>query len=677
MERTRLYTSLAIAGLLLFTGLLVSAPTLAQEDASNSVLSLSAEEAERLQLPDAMHAFLMDRTYEAIERRETAFEEIKTPEQVREYQERMQAHFWEQLGPMPERTPLNPHVLGTVQRDGYTVERIAFASQPEHFVTALFYLPEGEGPFPGVLFPCGHSLEGKGAESYQLASSLLAINGLAVLCYDPIEQGERMQLFDESGKYRVWGTQAHCRMGLGSILLGRNTASFRVWDGLRAMDYLASRPEVDATRLGCTGNSGGGTMTSFLMALDDRIDVAAPSCYLTSYQRLLETIGTQDAEQHFYNQLGGGFDHAEFIICRAPKPTLMCTATRDFFDIDGAWYTFRQAKRIYGRLDFAERVDLIETDQTHGFSTQLRVGAVRWMRRWLLGIDDAITEPEIELLSPEEYTCIPGGQVALKGSRTTYDLNVRFLEARREARDAAWSTMDAEARREAVRDVTGIRPLDELPAPTVEVLHSIEIDSSELQCTAQKILFQPDASFGIPMPSLLLTPKNPNGRICLYLHDQGRRAEVGPDGAVWDLAAEGTTVLAVDVRGIGDSKNTESSSYASFLGSEWKETTQAYVLGMSYLAMRSEDIVICGRWLQEEFDSESDIEIVAVGRLAPPALHAAALEPELFAVPTIQDGLESWESLIADPWATDRFVNTVHGALTVYDLPDLAELTGE
>src|SRR5262249_9565783 len=140
-------------------------------------------------------------------------------------------------------------------------------------------------------------------------------------------------------------TLEHTMVGVSSIPLGTSTARYRIWDGMRSLDYLASRPDIDPNRLGCTGNSGGGTLTSYLMALGERIAGAAPSCYLPSLRRLLETIGPQDAEQNIHAQIAFGMDHADYVMMRAPRPTLMCVATRDFFDINGAWNSFRQAKR--------------------------------------------------------------------------------------------------------------------------------------------------------------------------------------------------------------------------------------------------------------------------------------------------------------------------------------------
>src|SRR5207253_2466230 len=228
------------------------------------------------------------------------------------------------------------------------------------------YLPTGKGPFPAVLMPMGHSSNGKADANQQRAAILLAKNGIASLVYDPIGQGERIQLLDKLGNPAIKGsTSEHTMVGVGALLVGRSTASYRIWDGIRSLDYLASRPEIDAKKIGCTGNSGGGTLTAYLMALDDRIVAAAPSCYITSLERLFATIGPQDAEQNITGQVAFGMEHADYLALHAPRPTLICAASRDFFDIQGTWTTFRETKRIYGLLGHGERVDLVESESGH------------------------------------------------------------------------------------------------------------------------------------------------------------------------------------------------------------------------------------------------------------------------------------------------------------------------
>src|SRR6185295_13015436 len=150
---------------------------------------------------------------------------------------------------------------------------------------------------------------------------------------------------------------------------------------------------------------------------------AAPSCYVTTLERLFATIGPQDAEQNITGQVAFGMEQTDYVTMRAPRPTLMCTATQDFFDIQGCWTTFREAKKIYGMLGHAERMDLIEYNDKHGFSKPRREAAMRWMRRWLLGVDDAPVEGDFPIFKDAELQCTETGQVlsSLKG-KSVFDL---------------------------------------------------------------------------------------------------------------------------------------------------------------------------------------------------------------------------------------------------------------
>lgn len=240
-----------------------------------------ATAAERDVLPEELpggsktlmcHRYLLAQTTEALDRRTEEYEQIKTEGDARAYQQKMKNFFVAQLGGFPQRTPLNPHSVARYERDGYIVEKVIFESRPNFHVTALLFLPPGKGPFPGILVPCGHSGNGKAETKYQRAAILMAQNGMAALCYDPLGQGERHQVRLDDGRT---SPPNHTILGVSCIPLATSFAQFRMWDGMRALDYLASRPEVDATRLGCTGNSGGGTLTCYLMALDERIACAA------------------------------------------------------------------------------------------------------------------------------------------------------------------------------------------------------------------------------------------------------------------------------------------------------------------------------------------------------------------------------------------------------------------
>ena len=649
--------------------LLATTPMMAAEPAEYfTVLSKKPDGAAPGEI---LHAHLMEKVYEAVDRRKAEFEKLETPEQIAAYQKKMRDFFIQQLGGLPERTPLNAEVTGREQRDGYRIEKVIFESQPKHFVTAILYLPEGEPPFPGVLVPCGHSSNGKARDLYQRAPILIAKSGMAALCYDPIDQGERHQLLDADGKPVITSsTQGHNMAGVGAILLGRNTATYRTWDGIRAIDYLCSRPEVDPKRIGCTGISGGGTMTSYLMALDDRIQAAAPGCYLTTFRRLLETIGPQDAEQTIFGQIEFGMDHPDYTLMRAAKPTLIMTATDDFFDITGAWHNFRQAKRLYDRFGFPERVDIIETAGKHGFPPAMRIAAARWMRRWLLGIDDAVTEPDSPVAKDEDVWCTPQGEVMLlDGARSVYDLNMELEAKLAQDRKRLWQKTDKTKALAEVRRITGIRKLADLPEPKCTKVGEVQRDGYRID----KIMLQPEP--GIPVPALVFVPATSKGDTYLYLHADAKQTDAQPGGPIEKLVAQGHTVLAPDLSGMGETMPTGKHSYARYLPPDWRESTIAYLLGTSLLAIRAEEIQLCARFASTigKDGPRGTVHLVSIGRTGPPALHAAALEPDLFSSVTLHNSLISWSNVVHTPQSKNQFVNLVHGALRVYDLPDLAK----
>ena len=644
-----------------------------------------------------MRQYLLGHAKAAWQRWQEDFGQVQSAEQIAAYQKRLRETFIERIGGFPERTPLNPKVIGVLRRDGYRVEKIIFESQPGLYVTAALFLP-GASParprgargtslqptayslqpspplrvpgaplrVPGVLVPCGHAENAKSHDAYQTMGALLALNGMAALVFDPIEQGERMQLLKENGQYLMWGTMAHTMVGAGSILLGRNTARFEIWDGMRGIDYLVSRPEVDPQRIGCTGNSGGGTQTSYLMALEDRIRAAAPSCYLNTVARQLETA-TGDAEQNIFGQLAWGMDHADFLMMRAPMPILICAATKDFFDINATWVTFRFAKRRYARMGFAERVDLLENDAEHNYGKPQREGVVRWMSRWLLGKNEAITEPPIELFSDEELHCTPKGQVMLlDGARSTYDLNEDYERELSERRRALWEGAEPSELLAKVRTIAGIRPLEALPRPEVEGRGK----AGRKGYAVEKLILKPEP--GICLPALLFVPQASDARsAALYLHEEGMAAAAGPKGPMAALAGAGVAVLAVDVRGTGETQQKGQRMFGDTIGQDWEDYFAAYVLGRSYVGMRAEDILAAARYLTENREVP-DVDLIAEGNVGVPALHAAALEPQLFRSVRLIHCLTSWSDVVRRRPTWNQLINTVHGALTVYDLPDLA-----
>ena len=570
---------------------------------------------------------------------------LQSPKALTVYQEKRRGFLRWTLGEMPKRTPLNARVTGVLREDGFTIEKVLFESRPGFHVTSNVYRPAGKGPFPAVLHPCGHSANGKAYREYQKANRLLVQHGFVVLCYDPIGQGERRQLVNADGRLPLRPTSEHAVLGPAPILLGGGLGRWMLWDGVRALDYLAGRPDVDDKRLGCVGNSGGGNLTSFLMAYDDRIAAAAPGCFITTHRRKNEFPGPGDAEQNLFAQIREGFDHPDFILARAPKPTLILAATADFVPIEGTWEGYRQAKRAYTVLGHPERVALVEANEKHGFTRHLREGAVRFFARWLQGRVVEIIEAEnVRVRADAELQVTSEGNVLqLKNARSMFD----WLEA--DARQLA--TQRPPLTRERLRAITGIRKLKELP-----VLKTTKLLRGDLP---EPLIFHPEP--GISLPTLYW-PQGKQAPV-LITPDAGLNSVLP---RVAKLQAAGHPVLAVDLRDLGETATRN----WRFYGADWYI---AYLLGRSYLAMRTEDIFACANWLAESHKTKS-IQIIAHGGTATAAQHAAALEPQLFNKLTLTEPSPDWQTLLTHRQA-NLYLHTIHPrALQHYDLPDLKEL---
>jgi cephalosporin-C deacetylase-like acetyl esterase len=611
--------------------------------------------------------YLLGEAKKHFDARRQAVARLTTPEDVKKRQDELKARFIQALGGFPEKTPLNAKIAGADKRDGYTMERVIFESRPNHHVTANLYLPEGKGPFPGVIVPCGHSANGKGSDAYQRVCILLAKNGIAALIYDPIGQGERYQLLDPPGKPVTGSTNEHTLVGVGALLVGQSTASYRIWDGIRALDYLAGRPEIDPKRLGCTGNSGGGTLTSYLMALDDRIFAAAPSCYITSLERLFATIGPQDAEQNITGQVAFGMEHADYLNLRAPRPTLLLLATQDFFDIKGSWDTFREAKQIYGIQGYSERVDAAEYNTKHGYGKGQRESAVRFMRRWLLGKDDVVVEGSFTTAKDKELQCTRTGQVLedFKGV-SAFDLNALHEKELAGQRARFIAGNKPEDVRKEIRRLIGLEGSVN-PAPCND-----QGTVKRAGQTVQKIVY--DTAPGISVPALLFVPAKTaaGAELVVYVHGDGKTADLT---AVDKFVAAGQRVLALDLRGFGETApgplNPDKPSY---FGNTFKETFLALHLNRPLLGQRVHDLLaVIAELAQDPSTEKAPLHLVGVGAAGPVALHAAVLEPRVKRV-TIERSLVSWSAVTRSPVTYNQLTNVVPGALKVYDLPDLAAM---
>src|SRR6185503_15450408 len=364
-------------------------------------------------LPDYsrdLERYLVRLANEARERRQRVVRAIATPQDVLDRQKAVVSELWKMLGDPPEKTPLNASVAGKIERPGYRIEKLTFESRRRLFVTANLYVPSRSGRHPAILAPLGHSNNGKAWPSYQKLFSNLARKGYVVLAYDPFGQGERIEYpGPRPGESAIGGggTGEHEYAGRRLILLGANFGLFRAWDGIRGIDYLLTRAEVDAERIGCCGQSGGATLTQFLAALDSRIRVAVVSEGNTEdlAEANVEPPGSaDDAEQNIVPALARGIDRADLLYAFAPKPLLVGITLHDAGHtyspeyVSGSLDQEDEYKRAYGLLNASERVSLQATTVRHGYVYEMRRATYGWFNRWfeMKGGDDRETSQSVE-----------------------------------------------------------------------------------------------------------------------------------------------------------------------------------------------------------------------------------------------------------------------------------------
>ena len=604
---------------------------------------------------------------------------------------RIRASFLEAMGGLPEeRTPLNPVCTGKIDRGRYVVEKIVYESLPEFYVTAALYVPkEIERPRPGVLFVCGHSEAGKAYPVYQAVAVDLAENGFVVLAVAPPGQGERFQYFDpETGQRIVGGcTVEHTYAGIPYMLAGASVGRQFIHDGIRGVDYLTTRPEVDASRIGLTGNSGGGTQACLLMMSEPRFAAAAPCTFVMTLESYLKTGQAQDAEQIVRGCMAFGPDHDDFLTAMAPKPVLVGAAAYDFFPIEGAMEAVRRAKAVYGLYGreggrrsgessgVEERVDLHVAPTRHAYSPFLREATVNWFRRHLMGEPGNFRTGKPETLPPAELNCTPKGQVldAYRGSRTVFDLNRARIERDTPKRPPLRHQAGYDAHRADMR-ITLLNTLgiaDELRSAPIHP-RLIREEVVEGYPVEQVFFFSaPD----IVVTGAMIHPRTAASatRTDLVLFERGTNAIPEQRNFLEGLLREGRRVFVFDPRGIGavEARPVNPRGLKDNYGTEYKLGCDALMLGVSTLGLRVFDVLRGLDYLKGRADG-GPIGVHGIGFGGLLAYLAGALDDGWSDV-TVEDAFYSYREVAETRYYTRTFGmrEVAWGLLRRFDLVDL------
>jgi len=322
------------------------------------------------------------------EARRSRWMQVKTEADLLKLRGELKSSVLQMIGGLPtQKTPLHPTIAGRIPGKGFHIEKLLYQSLPGLYVTALVYVPENSDKVhPAVLVAAGHSQNGK--IHYQDLCQRLVQRGYLVISWDPIGQGERSQFWDAKAnrsRYNLICAE-HAVMGNLAYLAGANLARWEVWDGIRAVDYLLSRADVDTQRISLTGTSGGGFQTALLGALDERIKVIIPSCYITALPMRVENRifvdPDSDPEQDLAGFISKGVDHAGLLLMMYPRAVMVATAALDFFPVQGAHKSYGEVHSFYERFGHADRIAFAESYNQHQFSLQNQEAALNFLDRF-------------------------------------------------------------------------------------------------------------------------------------------------------------------------------------------------------------------------------------------------------------------------------------------------------
>jgi len=605
---------------------------------------------------------------QAYTRRNREIAGLTSENAIRARQHWVRETFWKLVGGQPRRTPLHTRTVGSFVRAGYRVDKVVYESVPEFYIPANLYVPaNGRPPFPGVLFQMGHTHNGKADSEYQRCCQGLARLGYLVLAFDPMGQGERIYYPDASGRRSrlIWPDSEHNRPGEQMLLNGYTATRMQVWDAMRSLDVLASHPLVDKQSLASTGQSGGGTLTMLLAAVDDRLAAAAVASGNTENVACADFNppgATDDAEQDLINSGPVGFDRWDLLYPLAPKPLLISVSDMDFFNtyssdyIRSGWEEFQKLRAVYARLGAEDRLAWADTPLPHGLAYDSRMQIYNWFGRWLKHDAAPVTEePPTEPEKDETlWVSETGSMVRSFHSLTPFAWN----RARRVV-----------ARTAPVGELVGAeRPAAGLRGALLgrAVWRSVTVEALEVASAPH-----------VWLPAWLYLPRVRDAAkpVFLIVEPDGRDVRWREDGLYAKLAKRGCVVCAADVRGVGDLRPEVGGGAPGHALSHADETNYAWaglIFGKPLLGQRASDILALAAALRAHPALRGlPLKLAALGHLTAPALFAAAMDPSIADL-YLAGALISYRSVVETEQYNASFGNFVFGMLAHTDLPDVA-----
>ncbi len=613
--------------------------------------------------PDPFLLWLDRIAQRQLDERERAIAGIRDKAGADRRKEFVRAKLLEILGGLPAYDgPLNARRTGQIAGDGYTIEKILFESLPGFYITGNLYRPNQAGRYPGVLIPVGHTQEGK--PETQILAANLAKKGFVAFTWDPIGQGEREQTYlPQLGRPLSGGAgNEHIELGARSLLLGQSVARYFIHDARRALDYLAGRPDVDPERLGVTGCSGGGCITTYVAALDPRIKAGAPACYINTFRKLF-TGPTTDSEMSLPAFLSSGLDIADLVELPAPLPWLLLATTEDYFTPAGARPVYEEAQRWYRLYGAEDRVQFFVGQGPHGTPKESREAIYAWMIRWLKDDRGDPADAPVKLFTSRELRVTRNGNVEEEpGSRNLFQIIREEMRARVQPRSVA--ELQAELRRFGVPS-TGA-------APAVQVRES----SGAPGYHVQQIGIESEP--GVTIAAKLYLPDGPGRKTAVVVVEEKRlpvplhvTRSQSTAALAEAMARAGSVVLELEPR-----DSPAANEGRPFLGN-WLTNERADLVGRNLAAMRAHDILRGVDVLASRPEvAPARIQGYARGVKGLWMLLAAVMDPRLTRL-WLDRTPWSLRAAFEAPMTNNLFDAMIPGFARHWDFPELLKAMGE
>jgi cephalosporin-C deacetylase-like acetyl esterase len=570
------------------------------------------------------------------------------------------------IGGLPEhRGKVAVKEFGTLEEDGFRVEKLAYESLPGFWVTANLYRPSnGDGPFPAVLLAPGHEATGKQSQ-YSFGANF-ARSGVIALAIDPLGQGERLQYFDPARKASTIGgsTGEHGEANIPAMLIGEDVARYFINDSMRGIDYLIGRKDVDADRIGALGCSGGGTSTAYLAALDDRVKVAGVACYITSFTELLPSAtGVQEAEQSIPHFIEQGLDFGDWVEQFAPKPYAIISTMSDMFPFEGARQTYQEAKRVYELYGEAGNLQWITGPGGHGNLGPISPAILGFFLHYLKGAPagDAAFTP-MRAQRPQDLLVTPTGQVSTSLGGETVASLVRAEAAQiLPKKHALKNRSDLDNLRSSVqkdiRELAGVRANPNSTPPAVKTISTEQREGYRLET----ITLEND---GVELPGVIAVPFGSGRKAAVLMLDSQPKTSADFDR----LANMGKLVMMFGPRPSPPGTEGQKSPY---LGTFNLLSLRAFLVGKTIVGMRVDDAMRAVDWLVSRPDVDaSSLTLYGNGAMGVVALHAAALDSRIQRV-IVENTLASYQMAVDEPLHRGVSEVMIPGVLRKYDLGDL------